>query len=76
MEKVYPLTIVFDRYSGAYSGGVYTAWNLEAHRIPEEIDGGDVGCMKFWYDNEISVGRGETAEKAVESLISKLKQEE
>lgn len=29
MERdIYPLTIVKDRYTGVYSGGIYTAWKL------------------------------------------------
>lgn len=44
----YPLTICVDRYSGAYSGGEFTAWNLDANEVPEEIHSDDVTCSLFW----------------------------
>lgn len=46
--ETYPLTIVADRYNGAYSGGAYTAWNCEPHDIPFDIFGDDVTCAQYW----------------------------
>lgn len=69
--KFYPLTIVYDRYTGVYSGGKYTAWNLLPWEVPKEIDGDDVECRDFWYNNLIPVGVGDTPEKAVENLKDK-----
>ena len=80
----YPLTIVADRYQGAYSGGLFTAWNKMPDKIPTEIFGEDGTCMDFWggYADEkedggesgkYKIGLGETPSKAIADLISKLK---
>lgn len=79
-NSIWPLTIVRDRYSGTYSGGNYTAWNLEADCVPWEINAGDADCAGFWWDRGdsfkswlISVcGKGDTAAAAVADLYSKL----
>ena len=68
----YPLTIVFDRYSGAYSGGDFTAWNLDADSVPHEIYSSDVECASFWEENELPVGKGGTPELAVMDLKRQL----
>ena len=71
-DSIYPLTIVADRYNGAYSGGKYTAWNLDTDRVPTEIAGEDVECYMFWrkaiIDNIIPHGVGNTIEEAVGNL--------
>lgn len=33
-DEIYPLTIISDRYTGAYSGGEYLAFNLDFDEIP------------------------------------------
>lgn len=66
--ELYPLTIVSDRYTGAYSGGLFTAWNLYYYEMPEEIGGGDVECSEFWINNKIIVGKGKTPNEAVDNL--------
>ena len=71
----YPLTICFDRYSGTYSGGEFTAWNLDADDVPEEIHSDDVTCSLFWDKNEIPVGTGYTPEEAIKNLICILRKE-
>ena len=73
MEKYpYPLTICNDRYTGAYSGGKFTAWHLDAEDVPTEIYGDDVECAVFWDWNEIPVGKGDTPEEAISDLKAKL----
>ena len=67
-DCIYPLTIVQDRYGGAYSGGKYTAWHLDFEEIPEEINSEDTICHDFWVENEIIVGKGNTPLEAVEKL--------
>ena len=69
-ESIYPLTIVLDRYTGAYSGGKFTAWNLDPDEIPTEPFSNDVDCMNFWYGdrNGLVVGLGNTVEEAVGNL--------
>ena len=76
-DEIYPLTIVRDRYTGAYSGGEYTAWNLDFYEIPMDIALSDVCCMEFW-DNEENqknyiVGKGRTVSEALADLYIKLK---
>lgn len=48
MTKIYPLTIIHDRYAGTYSGGLFTAWNLYPNSIPSEICDDDSTCAFFW----------------------------
>lgn len=66
-----PLTIVQDRYNGVYSGGKYTAWNLEYNEIPPEPCGDDVTAMNFWRDDSM-VGRGSTPDEAVDDLRQRM----
>ena len=67
-NSIYPLTIISDRYTGTYSGAVYTAWNLEAQDIPMEVSGGDPSCMNFWYNFKGVVGLGNTPNEAKKDL--------
>jgi len=69
---IYPLTIVRDRYSGTYSGGKYTAWNLDVEDMPEDISDDDMTCMDFWAVNKIPVGVGATPFEALEDLKKEL----
>ena len=72
IKFIYPLTIVKDRYGGAYSDGVYTAWNLDYYEIPLEVALDDVSCMDFWSNNTIIVGKGNTPEESIEDLYKQL----
>lgn len=72
MNEIYPLTIVRDRYTGVYSGGKYTAWNLNPQFIPHAIVEDDVTCRIFWIENIIPVGVGETINEAIECLRKQL----
>lgn len=76
-DEIYPLTIVKDRYSGAYSGGEHTAWNLDFYEIPIDIALDDVCCMEFWENEENKqkyiVGKGRTVSEALADLYVKLK---
>lgn len=69
---IYPLTIVMDRYGGIYSGGCYTAWNLDVEDVPQEIESDDVTCYDFWHSYDGIVGLGTTPSKAAEDLRRKL----
>lgn len=73
IESIYPLTITSDRYTGTYSGGKFTAWNLEPSEIPEEAFGDDVCCWEFWKYNKIPCGVGNTIEEAIGNLYIELK---
>jgi hypothetical protein len=72
-DEIYPLTIIADRYSGTYSGGLYTAWNLAYDVIPDgvEFDGDD--ALDFWESNSIPYGKGRTVSEALIDLYLKLK---
>lgn len=69
-ESIYPLTITADRYTGAYSDGRFTAWNLEPSEVPTEPFEDDVSCMGFWFGdrNGLVCGVGNTVEEAVGNL--------
>lgn len=69
---LYPLVIVKDRYTGVYSDGVYTAWNLHLEEIPQDIEADDVSCRNFWYSYTGIVGLGGTPSDAVNDLQQKL----
>lgn len=68
MNELYPLTIIKDRYGGVYSGGQYTAWNLEPQEIPTQIFYDDVSCYGFWLENKVPVGKGDTPQEAIKKL--------
>lgn len=72
IDDLYPLTIVLDRYCGTYSGGKYTAWNLDASEVPPEIYSDDVTCAIFWSKNNFQFGIGCTPENAIEDLKEKI----
>ena len=67
----YPLTIVYDRYNGTYSGGIFTAWNLDCEDVPEAISDDDVSCADFWSSasDGYVVGKGSTPQEAIQNLL-------
>lgn len=65
-NDIYPLVVVLDRYNGTYSGGKWTAWNL--NYVPSKIDADDMECADFFSKNTIVYGRGETPEEAIKDL--------
>jgi len=69
----YPITIIADRYSGIYSGGLFMCWPLDYYEIPVEPDASDVPCANFWetYDKNL-VGFGDTPDEALQDLRCKL----
>lgn len=72
---IYPLTIIFDRYTGCYSGGKVTVWNTFPENIPEEIFSDDNTCDHFWLheaeDCHIGYGVGNTIQEAIDDLYFK-----
>lgn len=73
--EIYPLTVVCDRYTGTYSGGAYTAWNLDPWDVPREIEGDDGTCREFWWSgvaDRYVVGKGGTVAEAVADLAQKM----
>lgn len=68
LEDEYPLTIISDRYTGCYSGGNYLAFPEYYHQLSVEMDEDDVTCMMFWDKFRGIVGKGYTAEEALDNL--------
>lgn len=74
LENDYPLTIVKDRYSGAYSGGEYCAFPLLYFEMPQEVSGNDKVCSSYWSEEDnlpYLVGIGSTPEEAWQDLHDK-----
>lgn len=73
LEDYYPATILLDRYSGTYSGGLYVAFPLAYYDIPTDGPEGDDGeCMLFWQENKIPYGVGNTPDNAFNNLKVKM----
>lgn len=79
----YPVTIVMDRYNGAYSGAKWLAFERDPGGIPDAIGGGDTSEMDFWdptyagkeridTDETKLIGRGDTPDLALADLIRRL----
>jgi len=84
MDDVYPCIIIKDRYTGAYSKGIWTAWKASPWKedtgffniLPEDIDGGDGECDKFWHEYTGIVGKGNTPQEAYDDLCKQVEKEE
>ncbi len=81
---IYPLTIIADRYTGVYSGGRFTAWNMYHYELPKEIEDEDSECMSFWqnkkhndlkneWGEQVIVGVGNSPQEAMLDLYIKIK---
>jgi hypothetical protein len=73
----YPLCIIYDRYSGTYSGGKWVAFNCTHDDIPINITADDVTCGEAWAslrrrrnEGKILYGVGDTPEDAINDLES------
>lgn len=71
--SVYPCTIVRDRYSGTYSGGEWTAWNLDPEDLPEGLGGSDPEEMHLFSDKSLIYGIGQTPDLACDDLVIKVR---
>lgn len=73
--RIYPLTVVLDRYTGCYSGGRWTAWNMYPDNIPYGPFGDDTSCSEFWGDEHtFPVGVGDTPEAAIQDLKKQMEE--
>ena len=69
MSKLYPVTIVTDRYSGSYAGAPWLAFYCEADEVPiEAYCGGDNDSMDWWANPTMPVGKGDTPDAALRDL--------
>ena len=80
-DDIYPLTVVMDRYNGTYSGGAFTAWNLDVDEVPWQICGCDTTALDIFDDikdgyHNIVYGVGNTPDLAVKDLWNKLKKKD
>ena len=66
MYDLWPVTIIEDRYSGTYSGAVWTAFNC--YDVPSGPASDDIACSEFWAEPCMPVGKGETPNEALEDL--------
>ena len=64
------ITIVEDRYGGAYSDAVYVAWPLPAASVPAASQDGDIDAGVFWSEEHLC-GKGDTPEAAKADLEEK-----
>ena len=71
--ETYPVTIIYDRYGGTYSGGKWLAFNKYEDDIPIEISGGDTEAFYFWKSYKGIVGKGASPNEAYENLKNKIK---
>lgn len=73
---IYPLTIITDRYGGTYSGGDFTAWNLQPCDVPDDVYSDDDTCCEFWMGSgdsrKYKFGVGKSIEAAILDLRHKL----
>lgn len=85
INEIYPCTIIKDRYYGIYSGGKWTAWNIDAGDIPSGQKENDMSCAEFWDDfnsdrigtnnwfgQKVFVGKGASPSEALEDLARKI----
>lgn len=69
-ENWHPCVIVHDRYHGTYSGARWTAFMR--NDIPPGSQAEDVTCMDFWASFDEPVGRGSTAQGALDDLAKQV----
>ena len=74
LKYKYPVTIVSDRYDGAYSEAEWLAFPLEYDEVPDEVNAGDGTSLHFWENYTEPVGKGNTPTDAYINLIRKMKQ--
>lgn len=71
LDKIYPLIIVKDRYSGMYSKAEYLAFNLCIKNFPHSVGGDDIEEERFWRNGEhesYKIGKGNTPHDALRDL--------
>jgi hypothetical protein len=76
MDELYPVTIVYDRYSGTYSGAKWLAFNMYPENVSIlDVNGDDISCHNFWLDDakRYVIGKGSTPDEALADLYSQTK---
>ena len=73
VPDIYPLTVVVDRYMGVYSEGIFLAFNMKPHEVPEALSGGDDEAAEFWLEeHDYPIGKGYSMTDAILDLAHKL----
>lgn len=76
LKEKYPLTVVMDRYNGTYSGAKFLAFPLDFDVVPIEVNGSDTECAYFWKNYEEPVGKGASAQDAIDDLVAQMQDED
>lgn len=72
-DRLWPVTITPDRYSGVYAGGAWLAFPLDPSAVPEGPFSGDVLAVAWWDDaGDVPVGRGDSPGEAYDDLVRRL----
>lgn len=88
LVELYPVVILQDRYSGAYSGGawlaiaeaseIYEGMTRAAYCLSDDVPGpsaDDSGTLEFWSDAPPDwIAPGNTPDEALAALLAKRKQ--
>lgn len=76
LDNFYPLCVLKDRYGGAYSRGIWTAWIDGIDYIPDGVFSDDVECMTTWRnlqeerrEGKAVYGVGNTPEEALRDIV-------
>lgn len=72
IDAIYPLTIIKDRYDGAYSKCKYLAFNKEYYEVSKDVSDDDSKCIEFWSSYSDIVGKGNSPKEAVENLVESI----
>lgn len=71
-DRIWPVTIVADRYNGVYSGALFLAIDCYPEHFPEAIGAGDSEEENFWLDRDKNakplIGKGRTPNEALADL--------
>jgi len=73
LEHKYPCTILRDRYSGTYSGGLFVAFPLSPNDIPADADGSDADCASFYGREDIIFGKGDSPDGAYWNMVDNVR---
>lgn len=73
LKEKYPLTVIIDRHNGTYSGAKFLAFPLGFDEVPIDVDGSDTMCARFWKYVDAPIGKGASAQEAIDDLIVQVK---
>lgn len=72
-DMLWPVTIISDRYGGAYLGGKWLAFPLGPSDVPDGPFGGDVfAAARSGELGDVPVGLGDSPDRAYDDLVWRL----